>query len=43
MEKGQQTITVPVTEYHKYLSDKNFKVTASIEKPGDGKLVFLDK
>ena len=41
MEKGQQTITVPVTEYHKYLSDKNFKVTASIEKPGDGKLVFL--
>ena len=41
VEKGQQTITVPVTEYHKYLSDKNFKVTASIEKPGDGKLVFL--
>lgn len=41
VEKGQQTINVPVTEYHKYLSDKNFKVTASIEKPGDGKLVFL--
>lgn len=41
VEKGQQTINVPVTEYHKYLSDKNFQVTASIEKPGDGKLVFL--
>ena len=41
MEIGQQTINVPVTEYHKYLSDKNFKVTASIEIPGDGILVFL--
>ncbi len=39
--KGQQTIVVPVQEYVHNVSDKHFQVTASIEKPGDGKLVFL--
>lgn len=39
--KGQQTIVVPVQEYVHKVSDKHFQVTASIEKPGDGKLVFL--
>lgn len=39
--KGQQTITVPVQEYVRKVSDKHFQVTASIEQPGDGKLIFL--
>ena len=39
--KGQQTIVVPVQEYVHKVSDKHFQVTASIEKPGDGKLAFL--
>ena len=41
VEKGQQTFNVPVTDYHTSRAENNCKVTASIEKPGDGKLVFL--
>lgn len=39
--KGEQSILVPQYTYKKHISDKNFWVTASVEQPGDGKLVFL--
>ena len=41
IDKGYQKIKVPVTSYKKYVSDKNFKLEAYVEAPGDGKVEFI--
>lgn len=41
VSKGQQTITVPQTNYTKYEGDEGFWLKASVDKPGDGKLTFI--
>lgn len=41
IDKGYQKIKVPVTSYKKHVSDKNFKLEAYVEAPGDGKVEFI--
>lgn len=40
VSRGEQTITVPQTVYTKYEDDKGFWLQASVDKPGDGKIIF---
>lgn len=40
VSRGEQTITVPQTTYTKYEDDKGFYLQASVDKPGDGKMIF---
>ena len=40
VSRGEQTITVPQTTYTKYEDDKGFYLQASVDKPGDGKVIF---
>ena len=41
IDKGYQKIKVPVISYKKHVSDKNFKLEAYVEAPGDGKVEFI--
>lgn len=40
VSRGEQSITVPQTSYTKYEDDKGFFLQASVDKPGDGKIIF---
>ena len=40
VSRGEQTITVPQTTYTKYEDDEGFYLQASVDKPGDGKIIF---
>lgn len=40
VSRGEQTLTVPQTIYTKYEDDKGFYLQASVDKPGDGKVIF---
>lgn len=40
VSRGEQSITVPKTTYIKYEGDKGFWLQASVDKPGDGKIIF---
>ena len=40
VSRGEQTITVPQATYTKYEDDKGFYLQASVDKPGDGKMIF---
>lgn len=40
VSKGTQSITVPQTTYTKYEDDEGFYLQASVDKPGDGKMIF---
>lgn len=41
VEKGQQTIKIPVSTYKKLTTDSPFSLEAYVEKPGDGKIEFI--
>lgn len=41
VEKGQQTIKLPVSTYKKLTTDVPFKLEAYVEAPGDGKIEFI--
>lgn len=40
VSRGEQTITVPQTTYTKYEDDEGFYLQATVDKPGDGKIIF---
>lgn len=40
VSRGEQSITVPQMVYTKYEDDKGFWLQASVDKPGDGKIIF---
>ena len=41
VQRGQQTIHLPSKSYTKTMADKKFKLAATVEKPGNGKISYI--